>query len=165
MNNNNNDVFGEVLEKGQQAGQKTAAAISDAAKMAAGQVTGGDSKNDTAQSQDAQASQAEEVKGVVKDFYAPSQNSGQPPLSKEQIEEADRAKIAQVKQQLHNEVYYDPLVKRSEETQAQEERPAERVEREEMEDLQLEQKKAKEKPDYAMQREQRRAEVKGGVSG
>lgn len=164
MNNNNNDVFGEVLEKGQQAAQKTTSVVSDAAKMAVGQVTGGDSKADAVQNQDAQA-QAEEVKGVVKDFYAPSQNSGQPPLSKEQIEEADKVRIAQVKQQLHNEVYYNPLVKRSEETQAQEERPAERVERQEMQDFQDEQKKAKEKPNYAMQREQRRAEVKGGVSG
>ncbi len=159
---NSDDVFGEVLEKGQQAVKQTTNVVSDAAKMAADQIAG---QKDTAgdQASNDSSTDIQAAKDMVKDFYAPS-NPGQAPVSKDLVAQEDASKLAQVKQQLHNEVYYDPLVNRPKK-QEEEERPAERVERQEMEDLQAEQKKQKEKPDFAMQRAQRQAEVKGGVSG
>ncbi len=173
---NQDDVLGEVLEKGQSTVQKTGKAVSDVAvnavKAVTGQVTGSDASgqqmeaNASPQDQASQADAQAQVKDMVKDLYAPSApQSGEPVMSKEQIEEADRVKLEQVKQQLHNEVYYGPLIKRAEGASKEEERPAERVERQEMQEIDAEQKKEKKKPDFALQREQRRAEVKGGIGG
>ena len=172
---NRDDVLGEVLEKGQSTVQKTGKAVTGAAvnavKAVTGQVTGSDvsgqqmEANASPQDQASQADAQAQVNDMVKDLYAPSSpQDGQPALSKEQIEEADKAKLEQVKQQLHNEVYYQPLINKAQ-SQGEEERPAEKVEREEIQELQEERNKEKKKPDYALQREQRRAEVKGGIAG
>ena len=169
------DGIGELLEKGQSTVQKTGNAVTGAAvnvaKTAVGQATGSSDTpgqqmdNIMPADQTSQADNREQVKEVVKDLYAPSSlRDGQPALSKEQIEQADKVKLEQIKQQLHNEVYYQPLINRVQ-NQGEEERPAEKVEREEIQELQEEQNKEKKKPDYALQREQRRAEVKGGVGG
>ena len=155
-------VFEEVLETGgskaKQAGKSIIGAISDTGKAAASQITG----------------QSKDTQDIVKSLYAESEkekdksqriqvqgSNDQPDNTPEGIDK--KKKLEELRQELHNEVYYDPLV--SPKKQQQEERPAEKVEREEMEEIQDLQKKEKEKPSQLVQKTQQRVEKYPGVSG
>lgn len=112
---------------------------------------------------------------LVKDMYAPSQPQKEeaknptqqmaqsiteknPEKTPEEIQ-----KIVSLRQQMHNETYYDPLVNPP---QKEEERPVEKVEREKEEERWKLQEKEKEKPPpLAVQREQNKTEKFRGASG
>lgn len=170
-----NNVLGEVLEKGQTVVQKTGKAASDSAsnlaKTAAGQVAGDsnnqsgvDETNATVSDQQAVNDKAQ-TEELVKGLYAPSkpQNNQDSQTVNPQSEQEKQAELARVRQKLHDEVYYQPLVQGK---KAQEERPAEKIEKEKKQELQnLQKKEAKKPPPIAVQRAQQTAEKFRGVSG
>jgi len=192
-----NGMLGEMLEKGQSAAVKTVKnVVSDVAGSVKGQIAGlPDETNAQSQAQNPQSQQqagnsnqptvpsenstqassdgvanptleSEQTKEMVKDFYAPSSDTIQivPP---EQVEKVEAQKIAQLRKQLHEEVYYGPLINYKK--QHPEERQAEKVEREEKEEKfkmqELEQKKAKEGQDIAITKAQTAVEANRGQSG
>lgn len=157
-------VLGEVLEKGQNIVQKTpktaATAATNTVKTAVNQVIG---NSDNGKQQAEEADSKAKTKAMIKDIYAPSDPNA---LAKpaEQIEAEDKAKLESLRQKLHKEVYYDPLIERTKKTE-EEERPAEKVEREKMEDLQQTQKKKEKQRPIAVQKAQNVVEANRGVSG
>jgi len=172
---NPNDVLGEVLEKGQSVVQKTGKAVADSAsgalKTAAGQVAGdsgnqpGSNEASTAVSDQQATSDKFQNDEFVKELYAPStsQNGQKVPSGEPQSQTEEQAKLAGVRQKLHDEVYYLPLIQGS---KSQEERPAEKVEREKKQEMQdLQQKEAEKPAPIAVQRAQQTAEKFRGVSG
>ncbi len=146
---NPNDILGETIEKGQKTVKQTASAVSDAAKIAVGQAA-----EDKAQTEE-----------LVKDLYAPSKPKNAQNLTpaKPESKAEEQARLASVRQKLHDEVYYQPLINRQ---KPQEERPAEKVEKEKKQELMdLQKKEAKKPAPIAVQRAQQTAEKFRGVSG
>ncbi len=160
----NDTVFEEVLETGgskaKQAGKSTIGAISDAGKAAASQIAGVRDKN---------------TQDVVKELYGKTdqntdsasdksvnQNSQQPEDNTPQGIEKKK-KLEELRQQLHREVYYDPLVNLPK--QKEEEKPAEKIEREKMQEMQDLQKKEKDKPPPLIQKTQQGVEKYPGAGG
>lgn len=168
-----NGVLGEVLEKGQSVVQKTGKAVADsasgAAKTAAGQIAGdsnGQAKDMASVSDKQIASDRAENDKLVKELYAPSQpqNGQNLPSAEPQSKTEEQAKLANVRQKLHDEVYYEPLIHGQK--AKQEERPAEKVEKEKKQEMaDLQQKEAKKPAPIAVQRAQQSAEKFRGVSG
>lgn len=168
---NPNDILGETIEKGQktvkQVASATAGSVTGAVKTAVGQVAG-DSKSgkDNVPSPDQQAtSDKAQNDELVKELYAPSQpqNGQNLPSAEPQSKTEEQAKLASIRQKLHDEVYYEPLIQGS---KSQEERPAEKVEREKKQEMQnLQKKEAKKPAPIAVQRAQQTAEKFRGVSG
>ena len=75
----------------------------------------------------------------------------------------DQKKLIELRNQLHKENYYDPTFNP---VKKQEERPAEKVEKEKKVEMQeLQQKEAKKPPPLAVVREQNKAEMFRGASG
>ena len=179
-----NSGFGELMEKGQQAAsnavQNTA---SDVANSVVGQL-GFKNESDSNKTQNTGQTQTqvpvvppsegtaqpnedlednEFTKEMVEDFYAPSTNPAQNMSSEEQEELDTQQKLIALRKQLHDEVYYDPLINPKKQEQ---ERPADRIERQEKEEMQdLEQKEADKPPPIAVQRAQTTTEMNRGVSG
>lgn len=159
---NTNSVVGEILETGvsavKQTGKTVAGAVSDTGKAAASQVTG----------------RSKDTQDIVKSLYAESEKEKDKSQRVEVQDSNDQSentpegldkkkKLEELRQELHNEVYYDPLVNPPK--SKEEERPAEKVEREEMEEIQDLQKKEKEKPPPLVARNQQRVEKFPGQSG
>ncbi|HYM65469.1 MAG TPA: hypothetical protein VES68_03225, partial [Candidatus Sulfotelmatobacter sp.] len=150
-----NNLVGELIEKGQSTAKTT---ISDTANSVSNQIGIKKEPNVSGQQQiqpqPAQGteqiqnsrqndSNSEFTKEMVEDFYSPSVST--PQISSQQEEEAQtQRKLAEVRQKIyqerHNEVYFNAVLN-ADASKKQEERPAERVERQKMEDLQIEQKK------------------------
>lgn len=109
---------------------------------------------DNSQAQNPQDSQTAQ-KAVAQ---ATGQNSKQSP--------EEQAKLESLRKKLHNETYYQPLITRQK-TQEEVEKPKERVERLEMQDLQKkdEEKKKKAQQDVSLEREKTKTEAHRGVSG
>lgn len=75
----------------------------------------------------------------------------------------EQKKLIELRQQLHKQTYYEPLVNPP---KPKEERPAEKVEKEKKQEMQeLQQKEAKKPPPLAVVREQNKAEMFRGASG
>jgi hypothetical protein len=75
----------------------------------------------------------------------------------------EKMKLAGLRNQLHKENYYDPLVNPS---RKQEERPAEKVEQEKKQEMQdLQQKEADKPPPLAVVKERNKAEMFRGAAG
>jgi len=75
----------------------------------------------------------------------------------------EKMKLAGLRNQLHKETYYDPLVNPP---KKQEERPAEKVEQEKRQEMQdLQQKDADKPPPLAVVRERNKAEMFRGAAG
>ena len=141
-------------------------AVSDTGKATVSQITG---QNLPA------GRQGEDAQDIVKSLYAQSdkntdrpsnkstnQNSQQPEDNTPQGLEKKK-KLEELRQQLHKEVYYDPLVNPSK--SKEEERPAEKVEKEKQgEMIELAEKKKKEPPPL-VQKTQQRVEKFPGASG
>lgn len=167
-----NGVLGELLEQGQSVVQKTGKAVADSAtgvvKTAAGQVAGDSNiqaKDNAVVPDQKVLSDKTQTDELVKELYAPSQpQNGQNLTPAEpQSKTEEQAKLASVRQKLHDEVYYEPLIQGS---KSQEERPAEKVEREKKQEMQdLQKKEAKKPAPIAVQRAQQTAEKFRGVSG
>jgi hypothetical protein len=185
-------MFGEMLEKGQQTVPKTVkSAVSDVAGSVAGQLgvkpeasPDAQGKAQTqaqnqaqAQSQPPaentipQAASSPETKELVKEFYAPSDDSAPAsPADKQKAQAEAQQKLAKLRQELHQSTYYEPLIAYEKKKPGQEEEgAAERVEKQEKEEeqkkMELEEKKAKESKDIATSRAQRAVEANRGVAG
>ncbi len=155
-------VLEEVLETGgsaaKQAGKSIIGAVSDAGKAAGSQITG----------------RSKDTQDIVKSLYEKSgqntdrssnkstnQNFQQPEDTAQGIEK--KKKLEELRAQLHREVYYDPLVNPPK--PKEEERPAEKVERDKMQDLQENEQKKKDKPPPLVQKTQQRVEKYPGTIG
>ena len=153
----------DALEVGASAvksGAKTVtSAVSDTGKVAASQITG----------------RSKDTQDIVESLYAESdQNKDQKPnkTSDQNLQNPEdntpeglekKKKLEELRQELHKEVYYDPLV--NPKKPQEEERPAERVEKEKQEEMiELEEKK-KEEPPPLVQKTQQRVEKYPGASG
>jgi hypothetical protein len=156
---NQQNAAEEVLEKGTslvKGGVKSLSKQGTAtAKTVASQVGLSSTKDLSKESKD-----NPETRDFVKDLYASSSKDNSN-LSKSDIKTEDSAKLAQVRQKLHGE-YYQKLTT----PKAQEERPTEKVEREEKEELQKDfvEKQKKPKP-LAISRLRERVEKFPGASG
>lgn len=168
-----NSQIGELFEKGQNATQST---VSDVANALKGQVLGDkkptpSSQNSTSQSQQPVSSESvqnstDHTKEVVGDFYAPSENTLRQAQNSQSLQndQANLVKIRQELQSLHNEVYYKPLFAYENKKQQEEERPADKAEKQKMEDLKEEQeKRAKGDQDIAVQRAQKGVETRASA--
>jgi hypothetical protein len=181
----NNGMFGELLEQGQQVVQNTVkSAVSDVTSTIAGQIGVQNKTNNTHQPQDqsqqhqspqsaesasVEAASTPETIDLVKEFYAPS-GDVQAPLNPAKEQAETQAKLAQLRQELHSGEYYQPLIAYEIKKPGQgEEAVAEKIEREEKEEDQekmvLEEKKAKEDQDIATSRAQRAVESNRGAAG
>ena len=173
---NSNDILGEAMEKGQSAVKKTGKVVADSAagavKTAVNQVVGDSNQsgsnetNATVSDQQQVVSDKAQNDELVKELYAPSKpkNTQNPILAEPQSKPEEQAKLANVRQKLHDEVYYEPLIQGQK--AKQEERPAEKVEKEKKQELvDLQKKEAKKPAPIAVQRAQQTAEKFRGVSG
>ena len=101
---------------------------------------------------------------LIKDFYSPSEDNV---AGASQVPQTDDQKLAAVRQklhqELHNEVYYQNLI--SYEQSKPEERPAEKVERQEMEELQIKQQKQQAELPIAVKMAQTHTETSPGIAG
>lgn len=164
---NKSGVIGEILETGGSMAKKSGKAIAktagDTGKVAAAQITGADNSVSD--------------KDIVKNLYGikdDKKNNSKPTSSQLQPQQQgqgqdvtpsveDKKRLEELRRQLHNEVYYDPLVNPQ---KPQEERPAEKVEREEREEMRGIQEGEKKKPSpLVVQRIQQRVEKFPGRSG
>jgi hypothetical protein len=185
-----NGMFGELLEQGQQVMQNTVkSAVSDVAGAAAGQIGIKNEKNSSQQKVQSQvqnqtqaqpqqptenvAAQAEsspETLDLVKEFYAPSDDVQAVQANPVQEQAQTQAKLAKLRQELHQTEYYEPLIAYETKKPGQgEEATSEKLEREEKEEEQekmvLEEKKAKEDQDIATTRAKTAVEANRGVAG
>jgi hypothetical protein len=183
-------IFGEMLEKGQQAVQKTVkAAASDVAGSVGNQLgvkseanpdTSGKTQAQTQNQNQTQtpptenvapqAASTPETLEMVKEFYAPSDDTKNAAKNPQQEQLEKQQKLVKLRQELHKETYYDPLIAyETKKPQEEEEGAAERVEKlkkeEEQKKMQLEEKKVKETQDIATYKAQRAVEANRGVSG
>ncbi len=176
-----NIQLGELIEKSQvQTTNTVKSAVSDAANSVSGQLGVKNSVNSSSlpQNQTPQVSEQtqtplrdgqgnEFTKEMVKDFYAPSVSTPQYALGEEEKVQTEQ-KLQAVRQKLfqerHNEVYFNAVLN-ADAPKQQEERPAERVERQQMEDLQLEQNKKQNELPIAVVRGQTHMETTPGVAG
>lgn len=109
-----------------------------------------------------QQNSEQQTKEFVKELY----ESEEPPITQDQAaqkEMEDKQKMEALRQRLHSE-YYQQLTQRPK-TQEEAERPAEKVERQEMEDLQQKQEEDKKKQPIAVTRAERSTEMFRGASG
>lgn len=157
------DTLGQLGDLAKQTGKAIAQTPKDLAKTAAKQVglEHGAEKGKEKPTQGSEAQKAAEDirkqqnQDIVKSMYAPSEGAKSQKITPAQEAAAKLAqenpqkspeeiqKITQLKQQLHQTTYYQPLVTPPKQ---QEEKPAEKVEREKIEELQLEREKEKKKP-------------------
>lgn len=173
-------MFEEVLEQGGsivgQAAKQIAKTPSDLAKAAASQVAPGAGQG-TGDATD--IARDKDTQDFVKDLYGSSQKSPQNQVTNQPAAQSqnplnnlsqkspeDQKKLLDLQKKLHDEVYYQPLVNPP---KPQEERPAEKIEREKeeekMEQLQDDQKKQKDDESVAAVRAQQRVEKYPGASG
>ena len=169
---NQNDVLGEILEQGQslvkKGGKAVKSSVSDTVKAATGQVTGDNgSQDNSGQSQDVQTGvdtvNKAETEELVKGLYAKSKPGNQTAQTPQSVKEADdKQKLERLRQELHGQ-YYQKLVNRP---KPKEERPAEKVEREDKQKMaDLQEKEAKKPAPLAVQRAQQSTEKYRGPSG
>lgn len=169
---NQNDVLGEILEQGQslvkKGGKAVKSSVSDTVKAATGQVTGDNgSQDNSGQSQDVQTGvdtvNKAETEELVKGLYAKSKPGNQTAQTPQSVKEADdKQKLERLRQELHGQ-YYQKLVNRP---KPKEERPAEKVEREDKQKMaDLQEKAAKKPAPLAVQRAQQSTEKYRGPSG
>lgn len=169
-------ILGETLEQGGsivgQTGKQVVKLPSDLAKTAAGQTGAAPASSD----QNAPVDTAETKKQreeFVKGLYGISDKKGaqgqaaakspQSPKPAQQKSPEELQKLAGLRQKLHQETYYQPLVNPS---KPQEERPAEKVEREKQEELvELQEKKKEEPPPLPSSARPGTVEKKTGISG
>ncbi len=164
---NKGALLGEILETGGTIAQKSAKVIAkatgDTVKAAGTQVTGSDA----------------DTKDIVNSLYGVNDNkktSAQASTQNQQTSQTGDAaknptediekekKLKELRAQLHREVYYDPLT--APKKPQEEERPAEKVEKEKQQEMVELQEKEKEKPPpLVIQKTQQRVEKFPGSSG
>lgn len=161
-------LVGEVLESGgtaiKQTGKAASNAISDTAKAAVSQITGSQGDNSAPPSDI-------DAKDIVSSLYEKSQSQNtnlqqvpkpaNAPTGSQKKTPDELANLELVRKELHA-AYYQSLTNPP---KPQEERPAEKVEREEKQDLVDLQQKQMEKPPPLVQRAAQRVEKFPGASG
>ena len=183
-----NSIIGEVLEKGQNAVANT---MSNTATNTASDISQTVSeqlgfKSKTSQTQNVNQTQAfsnqqnlpqnpqaevsDNTREIVDDFYSPSDNTNSNSSSNNSqnttlsSEPQIQAKLAKVRQELHKEVYYDPLIayeqKKQEPTKAE---VMEQAESQKMQELAISQQK--QNADIATTRAKIAVEANRGVAG
>lgn len=166
-----NSVVGELFEKGQNTTQTTVSDVTNAVKS---QILGDEKKSpvkDVSWNLPPQPVNPETVvsddgtKEFVKDFYAPTDTLAQAPQSAS--DKADQDQLAKTRSELqlfqsqHKDVYYDPLFAYENKKPQEEERPAEKADRQKMEDLKTDsEKKTKNDEDIAVQIAQKGVETR-----
>lgn len=155
----------EALESGisliKKSGKVAAAAVSDTTKAAVSQVAGYQNKD----TQDVVSHLYGKTDNKNKDQKENPQNPGDQ-LQNSTLQDLEKKKkLQELRQQLHNEVYYDPLINPKKPQEQEEERPAEKVEKEKQEEMIDLQKKDKDKPPPLVVRTQQRVEKYPGASG
>lgn len=174
-----NGQIGELLEKGQ---TTVTSSMQDAANTVRTQVLGNQNNPQSLpnqnpdlvhQAEPVQTDNTDYTKQAVSSFYSPSENGE---LNPSEVAQTDEQKLARLRQdldgekqkhkELHDEVYYKPLIAYEQRQGVGQERPAEAAEAEKQHDLEEHiEKQAKKDQDIATQRAQRQVEIKGGVSG
>lgn len=181
---NNTGLLGEALEQGvslvKQTGKQLAQVPKSFVQGAASQVTGKTIQSQNGKTAPVPAPQAEkspqidpkaleQTKEFVDDLYAPTHQNGNHQNPQQALQSADqksfedKQKIEKLRQELHNTVYYQPLInpRRQEEL-----RPAEKVEEEKKKEMMELQEKEQKKPQpLSVMREQNKAEMFRGASG
>ena len=167
----NKGIFGEVLESAgtavKQTGKAVASAVSDSAKAAASQagVPVGDSSAGSSQDATSQVSNEDVVEGLYEKSQPQNTNPPQQPVSNQTDSSGktpqEAAEIEVVRKRLHDEYYQRDFNRPKQE----EERVAEKVEREEKEEMVDLQQKKMEKPPELVQRAAQRVEKFPGASG
>jgi hypothetical protein len=162
-------MLGELLEKGQGAADSVKKSVSDTAKAAATQVTGiGGDKPGQNKTPSVDKDFVKDLYGVKDETQVQSDSPDQAVASeqeqvKEQKKAEDQQEIARLRNKLHQETYYEPLVNPPKE---EEERPAEKIEKEKkIEEQELQQKEAEKPAPLAVKRAQTSTETNRGVSG
>lgn len=101
---------------------------------------------------------------VVSDFYSPSNDQAAALSQQGPTDDQRLADVRQkLRQELHNEVYYQNLI--SYEQKKPEERPADKMERQQMEELQLKQEKQQQDLPIAVKMAQTHTETSPGIAG
>lgn len=175
---NPNDVLGELIEKGQNVTTNAVkSTVSDISDSVSGQIGVKNEVNVKAQTQsqsqpqdqiqqqgESSQVQTERTKEMVRDFYSPSDDLSYNAQTATATEEQQLASVRQkLHQEQHNEVYFNAILN-ADAPKQQEERPAEKMEREKIEDLQIEQKKKQNELPIAVQRAQTH-EMTPGIAG
>ncbi len=189
LGNFEDEIEKEVKRQFKQTAQAVKGQFVSTNKQTQGPATGAtdagtNEQGGQAQQQGQQPATDQFAKEFIEDMYAPSDPqaaqqhgyggqvdpSGKKPSKffQQQIQQGKTPDEAQqlevLRKKLHDEVYYIPLTKRQQ--RQEEERPAEKVEREKMEELKLEDEKKKKKPPpLAVQMASNKAEQFPGVSG
>lgn len=173
------DALGQVGSLGKQVGQQVVKTPTDLAKAAVTQIglpetVTQEKKQTSKKPKISKEEEKKQTREVVKSLYGiKSQDASSPqapaqPDAKAQEttkkEAEDKQKLEQLRQQLHQTQYYQPLVNRPKK-QEEVERPQERVERQKMEELQENDEKKKKKKPLAVARAHESTEKFRGVSG
>ena len=172
----NNSAFGQFLEEGQNIAANTISDVTNSIKNqtlgdqnAAQQQALNSTPNQQSEISNQQAQ--EQTRDIVRDFYAPSDDLTSNPNNSSQ---SDQERLTQTRQDLqlqkqkyndlHREVYYDPLFayeqKKPEPTKAQEQEEEKQDKTQE-----LAQAQAKKDQDLNLQRQQTKTEANPGVAG
>ncbi len=164
---------GELLEKGKQtASDAVRTTASDISTSISDQVGITNETNSSSQNQNTNQGEPQQqtlgenqrTKEMVQDFYSPSEDYSGGVQTQTQTDEQKLIDIRKkIHQERHNEVYYQQLI--SYEQTKPEERPAEKIERQQMEELQLKEEKKQTELPNALQRIQTHTERSPGMSG
>ncbi|MBI2031926.1 MAG: hypothetical protein HYT08_04910 [Candidatus Levybacteria bacterium] len=165
---NKKGVIGEILETGGSMAQKSAKAVSKTAsatvKATASQITG---RGNLASDKDIVKNLYginDDKKNINPGSITGSQQAQQQKQNQDTTSVEDKQKLMELRKKLHDEVYYDPLVNSKKPTE--EERPAEKVEKEKQEEvIEIQKKERKKPPPLAIQRAKLRVEKFPGRSG
>ncbi|MBI4079533.1 MAG: hypothetical protein HY429_04535 [Candidatus Levybacteria bacterium] len=172
-----NNIFGGALEILQEEAKITGKAamqqitgMSDDQKKQAGQAAQQQGSNEKTQKAPTQQQNPSSEEGgneqATKEFVKELYESDEPAITPDQAQQKemeDKQKMEALRQKLHSE-YYQQLTNRPK-TQEEAERPAEKVDRQEMEDLQKKQEEDQKKQPIAVNRAERTTEMFRGASG
>ena len=175
-----NNVIGELLEKGQNITTNAVkTTVSDVVGSVSDQIglkieanqQAPQAQNQIQQQQPAETAQNSDeenqrTKDMVRDFYSPSNDQTQNAQTAAVTEEQQLAKVRQkLYQELHNDVYYQPLIS-YEQKQQQVVSKTDQLENQKHQEMQeLQQKEADKPPPLAVQRAQAHTELTPGIAG
>lgn len=153
-----------------QAAKQAVKVPEELAKDVKGQIVGKKQEKPQWQSDEERIKFLKDLYGSAKknsgDSSQDNANDKKPTEFQEQIADKspeEQKQLLQLRQDLHKQVYYDPTFNRPKQ---QEDRPAEKVEKEKKVEMQeLQKKEDKKPPPLAVVREQNKAEMFRGVSG
>jgi hypothetical protein len=109
--------------------------------------------------------ETQRTKELIQDFYSPSNDLVQTGVTQAQTDEQRLAAVRQkLHQELHNEVYFNQLLNTGT-LKPNEERPAEKAERQQMEELQVKEEKRQNDLPLAVKMAQTHTEASPGIQG